>query len=163
VYNLVHETRNLLQERHAYILQPPRPRHGATLAQELNVTEDTLRRDLRDPPPACARRSMAARCVCQTRPRAARWCSAWQQSDKSRLAAAAVTLIAPGSILFLDAGSSNLAIACALPEVPLTVLTNAPSIAAQLLEKPYRSHHDRWAYQAKPGGRSAAPHCVKWN
>jgi DeoR/GlpR family transcriptional regulator of sugar metabolism len=107
------------------------------------------------PPPVCARRSMAARWYAKrARERHAGAAHERQQSDKSRLAAAAVTLIAPGSILFLDAGSSNLAIACALPEVPLTVLT-APSIAAQLLEKPYRSHHDRWAYQAKPGGRSA--------
>jgi DeoR/GlpR family transcriptional regulator of sugar metabolism len=125
----------------------------ATLAQELNVTEDTLRRDLRD---------LAAAGLCQkvyggavrmpNAPESGTLVQRMerQQSDKSRLAAAAVTLIAPGSILFLDAGSSNLAIACALPEVPLTVLTNAPSIAAQLLEKPYRSHHDRWAYQAKP-------------
>ncbi|MYM30567.1 DeoR family transcriptional regulator [Duganella sp. CY15W] len=133
----------LLQERHAYILAQLNTEGrviAATLAQELNVTEDTLRRDLRD---------LAAAGLCQkvyggavrmpNAPESGTLVQRMerQQSDKSRLAAAAVTLIAPGSTLFLDAGSSNLAIACALPEVPLTVLTNAPSIAAQLLEKPH--------------------------
>jgi DeoR/GlpR family transcriptional regulator of sugar metabolism len=40
------------------------------------------------------------------------------------------------SIDFLDTGSGNLALAAALPDVALTVLTNAPLIAARLLERP---------------------------
>ena len=133
----------LLPERHTLILQQLST-HGRVLAtqlaQDLNVTEDTIRRDLRD---------LAAAGMCQkvyggavrlpTAPesgtltqRATR-----AQADKSLLGAAAATLVKAGMVLFLDAGSSNLAIAAALPAVRLTVLTNAPSIAARLLESPH--------------------------
>lgn len=132
----------LLQERHELILKQLNAEGrviAAELARELNVTEDTLRRDLRD---------LAAAGLCQkvyggavrmpAPPEGGTLTQRMErkQSDKSRLAAAAVTLIAPGSTIFLDAGSSNLAIAAALPDVPLTVLTNTPSIAARLLERP---------------------------
>lgn len=133
----------LLPERHTLILQQLST-HGRVLAtqlaQDLNVTEDTIRRDLRD---------LAAAGMCQKvyggavrlpatpesgtlTQRATR-----AQADKSVLGAAAATLVKAGMVLFLDAGSSNLAIAAALPAVPLTVLTNAPSIAARLLESPH--------------------------
>lgn len=137
-------TPNLLpQERHDFILQRLRA-HGkvlaAQLAQDLNVTDDTVRRDLRD---------LAAAGLCQKvyggavrMPAAPQGGTltqrmALQQSDKSRLAMAAATLVRQGATVFLDAGSSNLAIADALPPVPLTVLTNAPSIAARLLDQPH--------------------------
>jgi DeoR/GlpR family transcriptional regulator of sugar metabolism len=132
----------LLPERHALILKQLNQEGrvlAASLARELNVTEDTIRRDLRD---------LAAAGLCQkvyggavrmpAAPESGTLVQrmARQQDDKSRLAAAAVTLIPPGATIFLDAGSSNLAIAAALPKVPLTVLTNAPSIAALLLDQP---------------------------
>ncbi|MRW92135.1 DeoR family transcriptional regulator [Duganella sp. FT80W] len=132
----------LLQERHSLILQQLNAEGrviAAVLAQQLKVTEDTIRRDLRD---------MAAAGLCQkVYGGAVRMAAAPEsgtlvqrmerkQDDKSCLAAAAATLVAPGGTIFLDAGSSNLAIAEALPEMPLTVLTNAPSIAARLLERP---------------------------
>lgn len=132
----------LLQERHALILAQLSADGrvlAAQLAQALNVTEDTIRRDLRD---------LAAAGLCQKvyggavripaspetgtlTQRATR-----QLPDKSRLAAAAATLLKPGSVVFLDAGSSNLAVAEALPQVPLTIITNAPLIAARLLDHP---------------------------
>jgi len=130
-------------ERHALILKQLATDGrvlAAALARELNVTEDTIRRDLRD---------LAAAGLCQkVYGGAVRIAAApeggtlvqrmqRQQDDKSRLAAAAAQLVAPGSTVFLDAGSSNLAIAEALPASPLTVLTNAPSIAARLLDKPH--------------------------
>lgn len=133
----------LLQERHALILEQLTT-HGrviaAELARSLNVTEDTVRRDLRD---------LAAAGLCQkvyggavrmpAAPESGTLVQrmARQQDDKSKLATAAATLVAPGATIFLDAGSSNLAVAEALPPVPLTVLTNAPSIAARLLEQPH--------------------------
>jgi DeoR/GlpR family transcriptional regulator of sugar metabolism len=132
----------LLQERHDLILQQLGAAGrviAAQLALDLQVTEDTIRRDLRD---------LAAAGLCQkvyggavrmpASPesgslvlRATR-----QTADKALLAAAAATLIKPGTVLFLDAGSSNLALAAALPDVALTVVTNAPLIAARLLERP---------------------------
>jgi len=133
----------LLQERHDLILKQLEADGrviAAVLALNLNVTEDTIRRDLRD---------LAAAGLCQkVYGGAVRIAAApesgtltqrlgRQQSDKSRLAAAAATLVKPGDVIFLDAGSSNLAIAEALPKLPLTVLTNAPSIAARLLDSPH--------------------------
>nr|WP_315253750.1 DeoR/GlpR family DNA-binding transcription regulator [uncultured Duganella sp.] len=133
----------LLPERHELILKQLAADGrvlAAALARELNVTEDTIRRDLRD---------LAAAGLCQkvyggavrmpAGPEAGTLVQrmARGQDGKARLAAAAATLIAPGSTVFLDAGSSNLAIAEALPVAPVTVLTNAPSIAACLLEKPH--------------------------
>ncbi|MYN16697.1 DeoR family transcriptional regulator [Rugamonas sp. FT107W] len=131
----------LLQERHDLILKQLQADGrviASMLAQNLNVTEDTIRRDLRD---------LAAAGLCQkVYGGAVRIAAApesgtltqrlgREQSGKSRLATAAATLVKPGSVIFLDAGSSNLAIADALPNAPLTVLTNAPSIAARLLDK----------------------------
>jgi DeoR/GlpR family transcriptional regulator of sugar metabolism len=110
------------------------------LARELDVTEDTIRRDLRD---------MAAAGLCQKvyggavrvppGPESGTLVQRMhrQQDGKTRLATAAAKLIAPGSTIFIDAGSTNLAIAEALPVAPVTVLTNAPSIAAALLEQPH--------------------------
>jgi DeoR/GlpR family transcriptional regulator of sugar metabolism len=132
----------LLQERHALILAQLAADGrvlAARLAQELNVTEDTIRRDLRD---------LAAAGLCQKVyggavriPAAAETGTLTQRAtrqlaDKSRLAAAASALVKAGSVVFLDAGSGNLAIAGALPQVPLTVVTNAPLIAARLLDHP---------------------------
>jgi DeoR/GlpR family transcriptional regulator of sugar metabolism len=132
----------LLQERHTCILEQLNADGrvlAAELARDLGVTEDTIRRDLRD---------LAAAGLCQkVYGGAVRMPAApeggtltqrmtRQQSDKSRLASAAVTLLRPGATIFLDAGSSNLALAEALPLLSLTVLTNAPSIAARLLDKP---------------------------
>ncbi|NVD73877.1 DeoR/GlpR transcriptional regulator [Duganella sp. BJB1802] len=132
----------LLQERHDLILKQLQADGrviASVLAQNLNVTEDTIRRDLRD---------LAAAGLCQKVYGGAIRIAAApesgtltqrlgrEQSGKSRLATAAATLVKPGSVIFLDAGSSNLAIADALPNAPLTVLTNAPSIAARLLDKP---------------------------
>jgi len=133
----------LLPERHALILKQLAADGrvlAAALARQLNVTEDTIRRDLRD---------LAAAGLCQKVYGGAVRLSAVPESGtlvqrmergrdgKSRLAATTARLVAPDSIIFLDAGSSNLAIAEALPLAPLTVLTNAPSIAARLLDKPH--------------------------
>lgn len=136
----------LLQERHALILERLRS-EGKVLAPDLalalNVSEDTIRRDLRD---------LAAAGLCQKVyggalrlppvPPAPNDGTLLQRrghrSDaKSRLAQAAVTLIQPGALVFLDAGSTNLGLAAALPDdLKLTVVTNAPAIAAVLIDKP---------------------------
>ncbi|MBV7536935.1 DeoR/GlpR family DNA-binding transcription regulator [Duganella sp. sic0402] len=133
----------LLPERHELIFKQLHAEGrvlAAALARQLHVTEDTIRRDLRD---------LAAAGLCQKvyggavrmppGPEAGTLVQRMErgQDGKSRLAAAAVKLVAPGSTIFLDAGSSNLAVAEALPVAPVTVLTNAPSIAARLLDRPH--------------------------
>ncbi len=49
----------------------------------------------------------------------------------------AVDILEPGQLVFLDAGSTNLAIAGALPDdTPFTAATNAPTIALALAKRP---------------------------
>jgi DeoR/GlpR family transcriptional regulator of sugar metabolism len=111
---------------------------AAELAQELSVSEDTIRRDLRE---------MAAAGLCRRvyggalplLPGAGSLSErlAVHPERKDALARAAVSLIDEGMALFLDAGSTNLAIARALPaEIKLSVATNAPAIAAVLIDRP---------------------------
>ena len=55
---------------------------------------------------------------------------------KQALAKVAASLVQPNQVLLIDAGSTNNAIAAALPERHgLTVATNAPSIAQQLMAR----------------------------
>lgn len=135
----------LLQERHSLIqqrLQADGRVLALDLAQQLQVSEDTIRRDLRD---------LAAAGLCQRvyggalrlpEPTSApdhgslNARLAVRPASKSRLAQAAVGVVQANDILFLDAGSTNLAIAAALPDYPLTVITNAPAIGALLVERP---------------------------
>jgi len=110
---------------------------AAALAQELGVSEDTIRRDLRE---------MAASGLCRRVYGGALRITQSQTSMKERmaiggarkaaLAQTAAGLIPAGSTVFLDSGSTNLALARALPAgSDLTVATNAPAIAAILLER----------------------------
>ena len=106
------------------------------LARQLDVSEDTIRRDLRE---------MAAAGLCQrvyggALPMAPDGGTLAQRKHesperKASLAQAAVSLVREGQVLFIDAGSTNLAIASALPKLALTVITNAPSIAMALMER----------------------------
>ncbi|MDX3927536.1 MAG: DeoR/GlpR family DNA-binding transcription regulator [Shinella sp.] len=133
-------TELLLGERQA-LIQERLERSGrviaAELAQELAVSEDTIRRDLRE---------MAAAGLCRRVYGGALPVSPASGSlsermaigteRKQALARASISFIEPGSTIFLDAGSTNLAIAQALPEDrDLTVATNAPSIAATLIDR----------------------------
>jgi len=131
----------LMQERQSAIsrkLQINGRVLAAELAEEFGVSEDTVRRDLRE---------MAAAGLCERVYGGALPVSPASTSlnhrmgvardRKQALALAAVSQIAPGSTVFFDAGSTNLAIAAALPaDMALTAATNAPAIAAALLEKP---------------------------
>ncbi|WP_028536158.1 DeoR/GlpR family DNA-binding transcription regulator [Paludibacterium yongneupense] len=116
-------------------------RDGRVLAAELailfGVSEDSVRRDLRE---------LAAAGVCQrvyggaismtTTPVNIAARSAVNVERKEMLARAAALLVRPGQLVFLDASSTNLAVARALPrDLGLTVATNAPAIAAALIER----------------------------
>ena len=111
---------------------------AADLAQEFRISEDTIRRDLRE---------MAAAGFCRrvyggALPAAGDDDTLLKRlSDKPErkdaLARATVSRFKPGMTLFIDAGTTNLAIAQAIPAgLPLTVITNAPMVAAALLDRP---------------------------
>ncbi|HEY0483115.1 MAG TPA: DeoR/GlpR family DNA-binding transcription regulator [Kofleriaceae bacterium] len=130
----------LPRERQDRILERLR-RHGrviaADLALEFRVSEDSIRRDLRE---------LAARSLCKRvyggallirdiPPIAER--RREQVERKRALAAVAVSLVGRRQILFIDAGSTNSAIAAALPDGhELTVVTNAPDVALALIGRP---------------------------
>ncbi|MCK2218385.1 DeoR/GlpR family DNA-binding transcription regulator [Actinomadura sp. ATCC 31491] len=118
------------------------------LAAELGLSEDSIRRDLRD---------LAAAGLCQRVYGGALPASpaiadhATRQSievpGKQRVAAAAAALIEPDSTAILDGGTTALAVARALPPgLRATVVTHSPTVAAALA-----GHHDVEVYLI--GGR----------
>jgi len=131
-----------LPEERQQIILDRLARHGRVLAgdlaREFGASEDTIRRDLRE---------MAAAGKCRrvyggalplspaSGPLSARLAEA--PEHKAALGRAAAALVRPGEIVFFDAGSTNAAIARALPPgLGVVVATNAPDIAADLVGRP---------------------------
>ena len=110
---------------------------AAALAAEFNISEDAIRRDLRALAAAgqCRRVYGGALPITPaSTPMASRIDSSREQ--KSALARAAAPLIQPGEVLFLDSGSTNLALVDLLPEeIEITVATNSVDIAAAVLRR----------------------------
>lgn len=131
----------LLHERHNLILGRLKADGrviAAAIAQELSISEDTIRRDLRE---------MAAAGLCKrvyggALPATSDVTTLTERMNlkpdrKEALARAALPLFAPGMTLFIDAGSTNLAISRALPHtIRLTVITNSPNVASALIDRP---------------------------
>ncbi len=129
-------TELLLHERQARIqalLQHSGRVLAAELAESFGVSEDTIRRDLRDLAAAglCKRvYGGALRAVPEPASLAER--DTEKREAKAALAAVLHSLIEPGMTVFLDASSVNMALARFLAERgdAITVITNTPSIAA---------------------------------
>lgn len=131
----------LTSERKALILERIRSEGrlvAKTFAEELGLSEDTVRRDLRemagdglltrvhggalpiqpDLPDFSTRRGVAS-------------------SEKQRLGAKAAAMIAPGQIVFLDGGTTNAEIVRALPRsFAFSIVTHSPTIAGELEHHP---------------------------
>ncbi len=106
---------------------------AADLAVELRVSEDSIRRDLRELASRglCKRVYGGALLMTHATPITER--RGAQLERKRALAVKAAGLVSRGQIVFLDAGSTNAAIAAALPEDhELTVVTNAPDVVLAL-------------------------------
>jgi DeoR/GlpR family transcriptional regulator of sugar metabolism len=108
------------------------------LAAELGVTEDSLRRDLRE---------LAAAGRCQrvyggalpVSPAIADYAARQEvtPASKRRVARRAVQLVAPGCTVILDGGTTTLQVARALPpDLQATVVTHSPTVAAALVAHP---------------------------
>lgn len=108
---------------------------AATLASEFGVSEDSIRRDLRELSAQGLCRRVYGGALMPTPVFDPLLQRLQQHTDRKRLLArAAVQLIQPGQLLLMDASSTNVAIADALPQgLSLTVATNSPGIAHQLL------------------------------
>jgi DeoR/GlpR family transcriptional regulator of sugar metabolism len=130
----------LPRERQQLILERLR-REGkvvaAELAQEFRVSEDSIRRDLRDlaSQGLCRRVYGGALLAPHVAPLGERHNE--RVELKRNLGRVAASLVSEGQILFLDAGSTNTALAKALPDHHgLTVVTNAPDVALAVLGRP---------------------------
>ncbi|GLY30822.1 DeoR/GlpR family DNA-binding transcription regulator [Kineosporia sp. NBRC 101731] len=108
------------------------------LAAELGLSEDSIRRDLRE---------MAAAGLCQkvyggavpASPAVVDYGSRTTVAPDSKQAVAtfAATLVRPGGVAILDGGTTTLAVARALPQdLVCTVITHSPTIAVALLGHP---------------------------
>lgn len=131
----------LAEERRNYLLTVLR-RDGKIVAKEvaaeLGLSEDSVRRDLRE---------LAAQGLCQrvyggalpASPALATYAGrkAVNAESKQLVAAKAIELIHPGSVVLLDGGTTTYAIATALPrDLNCTVITHSPTVAAALLGHP---------------------------
>jgi DeoR/GlpR family transcriptional regulator of sugar metabolism len=108
------------------------------VAAELGLSEDSLRRDLRD---------LAAAGLCQrvyggalpVSPAVADYATraTVAPDSKSRVAARAAQLVHAGGTVILDGGTTTLAVVAALPsDLSCTVITHSPTIAVALLDRP---------------------------
>ncbi len=106
------------------------------LAAELGVSEDSVRRDLRE---------LAAAGLCQrvyggalpVSPAIADYPTRQQVAveSKERVAAVASGLVRPGSTAILDGGTTALAVVAALPrDLEATVVTHSPTVAVALAD-----------------------------
>ena len=127
----------LVDERQAFVLDRINKAgqvSSSALSAEFGISEDTIRRDLRD---------LSARGFCRRVYGGALRVSPASGSStvraeqdvgrKRALGAALAGLVRPGQFVFIDAGTTNRAAARALPTgLGLTVATHDPSIAAAL-------------------------------
>ncbi len=110
----------------------------AELAARLQVSEHTIRRDLHELSREGFCKKVYGGAVLSL-PEAGDYS---QRKDKNRaiklrIAQQCARLVKPGGTIFIDTGTTNLAMAEALPtELALTVVTNSPEIAAVLVKKP---------------------------
>lgn len=110
---------------------------SAPLAVQMGVSEDSIRRDLRD----LASQGQCRKVYGGALPAAPAFPPlvdrhAQQREQKQALARAAAAHVRPGELVLLDAGSTNSAIAACLPDQQgIRVITNAPDIAVLLMAR----------------------------
>ncbi|WP_206244670.1 DeoR/GlpR family DNA-binding transcription regulator [Novosphingobium terrae] len=131
----------LTSERKALILKTLQ-QEGRLIAkrfsQQVDVSEDTIRRDLRE----LAREGLLQRVHGGALPAssaiadfAAR--ERLESAAKTGLGKAGASLIQPGQIVFLDGGTTNVQLARHLPRgLQATIVTHSPSIAIELVDHP---------------------------
>jgi len=106
------------------------------IAAELGLSEDTVRRDLRELDAA----GLAVRVYGGALPASPAVVNYAARNDvapgsKRRVAAVAAALIGPGSTVILDGGTTTRALVDALPKsLDCTIITHSPTIAAALLD-----------------------------
>lgn len=106
------------------------------LSAELGVSEDTIRRDLRE----MAREGLLQRVhggALPASPALGNFAARQQiaADDKAAIGRAAAALVQPGQVVFVDGGTTCAQLVRALPrQLRATVVTHSPSIAMELME-----------------------------
>lgn len=127
----------LKDERQQLILDSLR-KNGRVLANELSqqfdVSEDTIRRDLRELAEAGQLQRVHGGGLPHSPAAVAYRDRVGKASEaKESIARVAVKLVQPGQVIFLDGGTTTLAVARQVPPgLRATVITNSPIIAAEL-------------------------------
>lgn len=131
---LVAERRDLLRAR----LERDGKLIAKDLAREFGVSEDSVRRDLRELAAAGLCQRVYGGAVPASRALAAYGARAEVEPEsKARVARRAVELIRRGDRVILDGGTTTLAVVSALPlDLEATVITHSPTIAAALVDHP---------------------------
>lgn len=105
------------------------------LATQMKVSEHTIRRDLHELSKEGLCKKVYGGAVLQL-PDAGNFLSREPKNNakKDMIAHKAASLIKSGGCIFIDTGTTNLALAKALPaDLKVTIVTNSPAIAAELL------------------------------
>jgi DeoR/GlpR family transcriptional regulator of sugar metabolism len=113
---------------------------SSELSNELKVSEDTVRRDLRELAEAGLLQRVHGGALL-TSPATASYADRQKQAPKEKeaIAKSAAKLVRPGQVVILDGGTTTLQVAHHLPlNLVATVITNSPPIAMALAEE-----HDR--------------------
>lgn len=120
------------------ILAQDKQVHSTELSQRFNVSEDSIRRDLRELAAAGLLQRVhggalpvsAAIAPFETRKNV-------QIDAKKSIAQKAATLIGPGQVVIIDGGTTTAEMIKYLPrEMPFTVVTHSPSVAVGLVDYP---------------------------
>ncbi|WP_176646592.1 DeoR/GlpR family DNA-binding transcription regulator [Duganella sp. SG902] len=107
-----------------------------SLSEELGLSEDTIRRDLRE----LASEGLLKRVhggALPTSPALGNFAERQRISSdaKPAIARAAAAMIAPGQVVFIDGGTTAVQLARALPsDLRCTVVTHSPSVAVELTQ-----------------------------
>jgi len=110
-----------------------------SLSEELGLSEDTIRRDLRE----LASEGLLQRVhggALPASPAMGNFAQRQQISSdtKPAIARAAAAMIEPGHVVFIDGGTTAVQLARALPkDLRCTVVTHSPSVAVELAEHPH--------------------------
>lgn len=129
----------LTTERKAHILavlQRDRRLVAKTLSEELSLSEDTIRRDLRE----LASEGLLQRVhggALPASPALADFAGRQQIASEGKVAIgrAAAGLVRPGQIIFVDGGTTAVQFARHLPlDLKATVVTHSPNVAVELVE-----------------------------
>jgi DeoR/GlpR family transcriptional regulator of sugar metabolism len=132
----------LTAERRQYILtilQRDGKVVARQLSEELGLSEDTIRRDLRD----LATDGLLLRVHGGALPRspaAAKFSARQAQalSAKSAIARAASQLVRAGQVVLMDGGTTNIQVAQHFaPDLYATIITNSPPLASALVDHPH--------------------------